>query len=134
MGVGLGGSTTGGYGSSPWWTPTQSGYYDQAGITPVGRRMEELSPETAWYRYARELGIPDDQSAFTRWFRGQFPNYQLGYQAYTTENPLTANIQDYTASLGGFGDWMRRFNLQDPRLRGLDYGNRGGSPSRWIAR
>jgi hypothetical protein len=125
-----------GLGGSPYWSPGQftgPGGYDYGG-TPWGGQMLEASPETAYYRYGRGLGVADDGSAFSRWFRQQYPQAQLGYQAYTVSDPLNANIQGYLGTLGGFDDWLRRFRAQAPQLRGLDPASRGGNPVRWIGR
>lgn len=124
MGVGLGGS--------PYYTPPP-GSFGQ-GITPVGNTIWEQNLPTAYYSYGRSLGVPDDQSAFSRWFANQYGRFQQGYGAYTAQQPLTANVIDYARGLGDYGSWMRQFMNQDPRLRGLDPGARGGGPARWVMR
>jgi hypothetical protein len=133
MGVGIGGNP---YGYSPWYQPNPSygsGYTD-TGLAPVGKSILEQAPDTGWYRYGRQLGVGDDNSAFSQWFKKQYPSFQQGYQSYTTDNPLTANITDYTNSLGGIDQWLRQFHMMDPRLRGLSPGERGGGPARWLMR
>ncbi len=125
-----------GLGGSPYWEPgryTGPGGIDY-GTTPWGGQILEQNPDVAYYRYGREMGVPDDNSAFGQWFRRQFPQFNLGYGAYTVSNPLEANIVDYTKSLGGYGDWMRQYQAQDPRLRGEDPSARGAGPARWIGR
>lgn len=117
---------------SRYWDPNQ--YLDDWGNTPLGLILMEQSPDVAFYRYGRTLGVPDDQSAFARWFRQQFPQFALGYGAFTVSQPLTANIRDYTASLGDYASWLRQFQAQDARLRGEDPASRGGGPVRWVDR
>ena len=80
------------------------------------------------------MGVPDDGSAFGRWFAQQYPQFRTGYGAYVASNPVDATIQGYTTQLGGYDDWYRRFMANDPRIRGEDPGARGGGPSRWIGR
>jgi hypothetical protein len=120
-----------GLGGSPYWNPT--GAFGQ-NVAPIGQHLWEQNPDIAYYSWGRSLGVPDDNSAFGRWFAQQFPQFQKGYGAFTAENPLTANITDYANSLGGFDDWNRRFMAQDPRLRGEEPSSRGAGPSRWIGR
>lgn len=124
MGVGLGGSF--------YWQPGNPA--TDMGSSPWGQSMLEQSPSTAFYRYGVGIGVPDNQSAFSRWFKQQYPSVQTGYQAYTVSNPLTANITDYLNSLGGFNDWYRQFQSLAPQLRGEDAGSRGGGPVRWVGR
>lgn len=120
-----------GVGGSPWWTPGSDSPYG-GNQTAWGRSMLESSPQTAWYRFGRTMGVPDDGSAFSRWFSSQYPQFQQGYNAYTVSDPLNANIVDYLNSLGGYQDWYRQFQAQAPQLRGLNPGSRGGGPVRWV--
>lgn len=126
MPLGLGGNTNFYYTPQP---PATSG-----GNTQLGQLMLEQNPATAYYRYGAQIGVPDNNSGFSRWFRQQFPNFQLGYNAFTVDNPFTANIQDYANSLGGYDAWMRQYRALAPQLRGEDWSSRGAGPSRWIAR
>jgi hypothetical protein len=122
-------------GGSPWWSPTpQTGSYTDTNLPDWSKIMLEQSPQTGWYRYGRELGVGDDNSAFSQWFKKQYPQFQQGYDAYSVSNPMTANITDYANSLGGMDQWMRQFQSMDPRLKGESPGDRGGGPSRWIMR
>jgi hypothetical protein len=124
MGVGLGGS--------PYYTPQYNPFgYNSS---PLTQQIWEQNPDVAYYSYGRTLGIPDDNSAFSRWFAQQQPKFTLGYGAYSAENPFTANIVDYTNSLGGFDAFLHQFNALDPRLTGQDPSSRGAGPSRWIGR
>src|SRR5688572_966179 len=120
-----------GLGGSPWWQPGMDSQYG-GNQTDWGRSMLEQSPQTAWYRFGREMGVPDDQSGFSRWFAQQYPQYQQGYNAYTVSNPLTANIVDYTNSLGGYDQWYRQYMNNAPQIRGLQPASRGGGPTRWV--
>ena len=125
-----------GIGGSPYWSPGQTNYtggYDW-GDTGLGRQMLEQNQDVAYYRYGRELGIDDDNSGFSRWFAQQFPAWAKGYGAYSISDPLQANIPDYNAGLGNYGDWLNRYQAQDARLRGEDPSSRGAGPSRWIPR
>lgn len=123
-----------GLGGSNYWNP--QGPADPYGgdDTQWGRTIQEQNPDAAYYRYGRNIGVADDNSAFSRWFKQQFPQANLGYKAFSVSNPLTANIVDYMKSLGGYDDWFRQFSQQAPQLRGLDPSSRGGGPSRWISR
>ncbi len=102
--------------------------------TDWGRLMLEQNPQTAYYRQGQAMGVPDDQSAFGRWFRQQYPQFQQGYNAYTISDPVHADIRTYAASLGGLPDWQRQFMNLAPSLRGEDPASRGGGPTRWISR
>lgn len=117
-----------GLGGSPYWTPGQANDY---GNTPWGNAMLEQNPSTAIYRYGRTMGVPDDNSGFARWFGQQAPRINTGYNAYTVSNPLTANIQDYLGTLGGYDDWMRRYLAEAPQLRGESRSRAGAGPMRW---
>lgn len=128
MGVGLGGTTNPSFYYQPGDPQTDMGNSDW------GKAMLEQSPNTAYYRRGQQLGIPDDNTGFGRWFKNQFPNMQLGYQAYTVSNPLTANITDYTNSLGGFAEWYKKYKRESPQVRGEDAASRGGGPARWVGR
>jgi hypothetical protein len=123
-----------GIGGSPYYTPGGTPFGTGPGSAPVARSIWEQAPDVGYYAYGRSLGVPDDNSAFSQWFSKQFPQFQRGYGAYTAEHPFSANIVDYANSIGGYDDWLRRFNAQDPRLRGLDPSGRGAGPSRWIMR
>lgn len=125
MGVGLGGNNF-------YWNP--SAPETQGSGSDWGRSILEAAPQAAYYRYGQEIGIPDDQSGFARWFRQQFPQFQTGYQAYTASRPETANITDYSRSLGGYDAWMRQYQQLAPQLRGEDPGSRGAGPVRWVGR
>ena len=121
---------------SPYWNSGQflgPGGIDY-GTTPWGNQIIEDNPNVGYYRYGRQMGVPDDGSAFGRWFAQQYPQFNLGYGAYVASNPVDASLQGYTAQLGGYQDWLRRFNAQAPQLRGLDPSARGGGPARWIMR
>lgn len=122
--------------TSPYWNPGQyqgPGGYDY-GTTPWGNQILEDNPSVAYYRYGRTIGVPDNGSAFGRWFSQQFPQFNTGYGAYVASNPVDASIQGYARSLGGYDEWMRRFMAQDQRIRGLEPAARGGGPARWISR
>ena len=131
MALGIGGFSS----SYNWWNTTGRVSPNPGGTLSTSNQILEQSPETAFYRWTRNMGVQDDNSGFSKWMRQQFPNYQLGYQAHTVDNPLSANIVDYTNSLSGnYDDWMRRYMMQSPQQRGLDPGARGGGPARWIGR
>jgi len=143
MGVGIGGN----YGT---WTPLASptttaapsytspywnnNYPNDMGNSPLGQTLAEQDPQTFYYRYGRSIGVPDDQSAFGRWFAQQYGNFKQGYDAYTFSDPFNASIGNYAAGLGNYNDWLARFNQLAPQLRGLDAASRGGGPARWVAR
>lgn len=144
------GYTPGGYPASPgyytnaggqvtsnpnqfYWNPNQFAGNDY-GNTDWGRLMLEQNPQTAFYRYGSDIGVSDNQSAFSRWFRNQYPMFNQGYAAYTVSNPLTANVQDYARSLGGIQDWQRQFQDMAPSMRGENPGAGGGGPARWVGR
>lgn len=119
-----------------FWSPGQfagPGGYDWGG-TDLGLILQEQSPDVAYYRRGRELGIPDDNSAFSRWFQQQYGDYLKGYGAYTVSDPINANIRDYTAGIGGYDDFKRKFQMNDQRVRGEDPSSRGGGAARWINR
>lgn len=120
---------------SPYWNPQQSvtGPYDY-GTTQWGKSMLEQSPETAIYRYGRAMGIPDDQSDFSRWFKQRYQDVLGGYKAYTVSNPYDANITSYLNTLGGVQDWQRRYAMQAPSMRGINPAAAGAGPARWIGR
>lgn len=125
MGLGLGGSF--------FWDPNTSaqGAYDY-GTSDWGTQMLEASPQTAFYRFGRQMGVPDNQNtAFARWFAQQYPQWQQGYNAYTISNPLTADVNNYNATLGGYEDWRKRFMSAPQQIRGEDPSNRGAGPVRW---
>ena len=115
-----------------YYTPPPGSFGNES--TPLGRTIWEQNLPVAYYAYGRSLGVPDDNSAFSRWFAQQYGKFQQGYGAYTAMNPIEANVVDYARSVGNYDDWMRQFMAQDPRIRGLDPGARGGGPSRWIIR
>lgn len=122
-----------GLGGSPWWTPGQAQQQpEDFGDTPWSRGIREQEPQSAWYRYGRQMGVPDDDSAFSKWFGNQYPNYRQGYAAWTQSNPF-GNIDEYTNTLGGFDKWYEEFSRKAPQLRGLDPGSRGGGPTRWVS-
>lgn len=101
--------------------------------TQYGDIMREQNLPVAYYRYGRELGIPDDGSAFSRWFSQQFPQVNTGYAAATIDNPYLM-VQPYLNSLGGYDNWYRQFMNMAPQLRGEDPSGRGAGPVRWIPR
>lgn len=123
--------------------PFQSNFYnpgDYAGFdvnnqnwynTPYGTNIRELDLQNAWYGYLRHEGVPDDDSAFARWVSQQYPNFRLGYGAATMETP-DLNIDQYTATLGNYDDWMRRFQNVAPQLRGENPSN-FGNVTRWLS-
>lgn len=117
----------------PYFVPSPGGSPDPIGWSPLGRIIQEQQPEVAFYRYGRLIGVPDDQSAFGRWFRAQFPFVQLGYGATTIENPFIT-LPDYLAGLGGLAEWLARFTQLTPRQRGIDPVSRGAGWARWIPR
>lgn len=129
MAVGLGGSSN--FFWNPHAAPADGQDYSN---TDWGRSIQEQNPNVAYYRALRNVGVPDDQSAFSRWAKQQFPNFSLGYGSYTATNPLSANVVDYAASLGGYDQWMKQFMSLHPQLRGEDAGARGGGPVRWVSR
>lgn len=104
------------------------------GNTQYGEMTKEQAPNAAYYRYGVQNGIQvDDGSAFSRWFRQQFPQVQLGYQAATISNPYLT-IDPYLQTLGGYGDWLRRYMQQAPQVRGEDQSRAGAGPVRYIGR
>lgn len=124
-----------------YWSPGQfagPGGYDWGGShlggqTQYGEITKEQNLPAAYYRYGRELGVPDDGSAYSRWFRQQFPDVVLGYNAATISDPFLT-IDPYLQQQGGYDEWLRRFLNQAPQLRGEDPSRRGAPPVRWIAR
>jgi hypothetical protein len=118
-----------------YWSPgawnSPQGY--DWGNTQYGEITKEQNPDTAYYRYGRELGVQDDNSAFSRWFSQQFPQVQQGYNAATISNPYLL-IDPYMQSLGGYQDWYQKYMALAPQLRGEDQSSRGAAPVRWIAR
>ncbi len=124
-----------GIGGSNYWSPGSSvtGAYDW-GNTPWGSSIMEQNKDVAFYRYGREIGVPDDQSGFSRWFRQRYPEVNTGFGAYTVSNPLTANIVDYLHSLGGMSDWQRKYRELAPQLRGENPSGFGAGPTRWVNR
>jgi hypothetical protein len=135
MGVGLPDATPFNPNSFHYWNPnmgSQDGF--DYGGTQWGQLMLEQDPQTFYYRMGAAMGVPDNQSAFAKWFKSQFPQFQQGYNAYTVSDPLHANLSDYAASLGGPETFLRQFQDMAPQLRGEDPGSRGGGPSRWVGR
>lgn len=138
MGVGLGGSMAPSTSFAPafnYWNPEMSSPngYDYGG-TDWGQMMLEQSPQTFYYRMGAQMGIPDDNSAFSRWFNQQYGQFLQGYNAYTVSDPINANLEDYSKTLGGYDDWHQRFMDLAPQVRGEDPGSRGAGPVRWIGR
>jgi hypothetical protein len=132
MPVGIGGNY--GY-QSPFWNPgayrPPSGF-DYSG-TDWGLGMLEKSPQTAVYRYFRNLGAPvDAETPFAKWLQGQYGNILSGYQAATVDNPMTMNIRSYLGTLPDMSEWQRRYQMQAPAVRGLNYGAYGAGPARWV--
>jgi len=137
VGVGVGGVGYGNPGNSNTnvWNWAGSGSIsDYGGLAPVGQNILEQNIPTAFARYKASLGVKDDSSPFARWMNQQVNRYATGYGNYTASNPLTANLGDYNATLGGYDAWMREFLRQAPQIRGLDPSSRGGGPARWVSR
>ena len=113
--------------TSPFYNPGQ--YVEQGSqnwfSTPYGTEFREQNPQSAWYAYGRSLGVPDNQSAFSRWFNQQYPVFQQGYAAASQENPYI-NIDQYLNSLGGLQNWQRQFNAMAPSMRGENPSLYGG--------
>ncbi len=123
--------------TSPFWNVGQylsSDGTDWGESTDWGKSILEQNPDIAYYRYGRQMGVPDDNSAFSKWFQNQYPQFNKGYGAYVASSPATANIVDYIKSLGGIDTFQKQFQSLAPQLRGLDPGDRGAGPSRWISR
>lgn len=119
---------------SAFYNPGQYAPFDANGqnwyYTPYGTQSRELNLQNAWYAYNRQNGIPDDNSAFAQWMSQQFPNYRMGYGAATMETP-DLNIDQYNTGLGGYEDWLRRFNDMAPQMRGRNDSNYG-NVTRWL--
>lgn len=134
-GIGYGGyGGAGGTPNSYYWNPQGYRPGTDGGQTPLGGIMSEQDPQTAFYRYGQQMGVPDDQSAFGRWFASQYPKFATGYAATTVSDPFHANVQGYANSLGNYNDWQARFAALAPQVRGLDPSSRGGGSSRWVSR
>ena len=105
--------------TSPFYTPGQYVAQGQQNWfnTPYGTQFREQNQQPAWYAYGRSLGVPDNQSAFSRWFNQQYPLFQQGYASASMEDPYL-NIDQYTASLGGLQNWQNQFNAMAPQMRG----------------
>jgi len=103
------------------------------GDTQYGDMTREQAPQAAYYRYGVNLGIPDDNSAYSQWFKQQYPDVYTGYQAATISNPYLL-INDYLNSLGGQSDWLRRFMDLAPQLRGENQARAGAGTVRFINR
>lgn len=127
MSVSLGG----GY-LSPFYNPGQyvDPNYGNYYYTPMGTQQREQNMPAAWYAYGRNLGIPDNNSAYGRWFNQQQPLYAAGFASASMENPYM-RIDDYNASLGNYQDWQSRFNAMAPQTRGENPGNYG-NVTRWL--
>lgn len=95
--------------------------------TPISNQQREQNMNAAWYSFGRRIGVPDDQSAYARWFNQQAPLYSSGFAAASTENPYM-RLSDYDATLGNYNDWSSRFNAMAPQLRGEQPGN----VTRWL--
>jgi hypothetical protein len=129
MPFGLGGDTA--Y-VSPYWNP-QAFDFPTAGNSQWQNAMLEKSPETAYYRYMRQLGAPIEQETpFGKYLQNQYGNYLTGYNAYTVSHPLDATISRYTSTLPDYSHWERAFNALAPQQRGVSYSNAGAGPARWI--
>ncbi len=121
--------------TSPYWSVGQwagPGGYDW-GSTQYGQMTKEQAPQAAYYRYGVEQGIPDDNSAFSQWFKQQYPQAAMGYQAATISDPYLT-IDPYLQSLGGYNDWLNRFMALAPQLRGEDQSRAGAGTVRFIGR
>lgn len=108
------------------YAPSEGSWYN----TPYGTMVRQQNMPQAWYAYGRQQGIPDDNSGFARWFQQQYPTFNSGFAAATMENPYIT-IDEYTPTLGGYADWMRRFNQMAPQLRGENPSNYG-NVTRWL--
>lgn len=119
-----------------YWTP--NGYKDPYtntswSDTTYGDQSRELAPDAAYYRYGVTSGVPDDGSAFSRWFKQQYGDVYRGYQAATIDNPYLM-IDPYLNSLGGYNQWIQRYLSQAPQLRGEDPSSAGAGVVRVIPR
>jgi hypothetical protein len=117
--------TSGFYNPGQYAAPDQNWYN-----TPMGNQQREQNMTAAWYAYGRQLGVPDDQSAYGRWFNQQQPLYNAGFASASMENPYL-RLDDYNATLGNYQDWSSRFNAMAPQLRGENPGNYG-NVTRWL--
>ncbi len=114
------------YNPGQYADPTYGNYYN----TPLSNQLREQNMSAAWYAYGRQLGIPDDQSAYGRWFNQQQPLYNAGFASASMENPYL-RLSDYNASLGNYNDWSSRFKAMAPQLRGENPGQYG-NVTRWL--
>src|SRR4051812_31301705 len=102
MGLGLSGTNQSQFYNPSWFGGSGDPYRN---ATPVGQTIFEQSIPTAFYAYKSAMGVPDDNSAWSRWVNQQLQNYTLGYNSYSAANPITANLGDYNSGLGSYDDW-----------------------------
>ena len=116
---------------SPYWNPSQ--FPTDYGGTPWGQSILEKSPQTAFYRYMRQLGAPIEQETpFSKFLQQQYGNFLTGYGAYTVSDPMHATIGGYMQTLPQLSGWERLFNQMAPSQRGVNYAGYGAGPARWV--
>jgi len=90
---------------------------DDYRTSPISKRLYEQAPNVAFYDYMARQGVEDNDTAFSRYFRSQFPNLQLAYGAATAKNPYL-DIGSFMDTLGGAQGFKDRFKDLAPQQRG----------------
>lgn len=122
-----------GYGQSTFYNPRSTyGATQDWFNTPVGTQIREAAPQVAYAQYGTSQGIGDNQTAFSRWFYNQYPQFQRQYGQATLQNPFM-NIDDFIKTLPGLQQLMQQFQSLSPQARGEQWSTFSPA-SRWISR
>lgn len=112
----------GNYGQTQDWTNT-----------PISENIREQEPRLAFGFYGNRLGIPENESNFSRWFyQTQFPRFQSAHGLAIQQNPLMT-IDQFLATLPGLEQIRSQFLAGSPEARGARYPVYAPN-ARWINR
>lgn len=119
--------------ANPFYNGGQYGQTQNWQNTPVSENMREQNQRLAFNYYGNRQGIPENDSAFSRWFyETQFPRFQSAHGMAVMDNPMMT-IDQFLGTLPGMQSLRSQFQSLSPQARGAQY-NTYAPNVRWINR
>ena len=119
--------------TNPFYNGGQYGQTQDWVNTPVSENMREQNQRLAFNYYGNQQGIPENDSAFSRWFyETQFPRFQSAQGMALMNNPMLT-VDQFISTLPGMDRLRAQFQALSPQARGAQYSVYGPNV-RWINR
>lgn len=101
--------------------------------TGAGYWYMNQNDDAAWTRYAAPFMSGSGEGNFDRWLQSQKGRVYDAFQAALATNPNLNFYGEFLPGLGGYDEWMQRYQALSPEQRGENAARYAGS-ARWIPR